>query len=835
MNNPNQGQDNPLSVQTISITDGKATAPKRRMSTPAAAWTAYTNLWYQGRKRDARFGDIAGIYAGYPPTPPNVLANNGVPDCPNINTKQFQAKIDKYVSTWNAVSSQSDGWFKVEADHPDPMERMRRSDCLTQYFNDAVRQWQDPDDSGNFGAMSGYLIHSAARDKQMGLFGVGIGLWEDEIDFRWVMIPTRRVFFPQGTRLTMENCPAVFVEDNNMSVAQLWNMRGKAGWNDAAIERAIFDRVELQAQTQQRNWSYSEWINYVRNNDVPYIYDFAPVRVIHAFTQEFDMTISHSIFCDFTYTANSSNKDMARSKKSKTYNDAAQSFLFDKSKVATRWQQCISIFADNAGPEGDIHGVKGFGDLNYDGCHLNNLVFNRAALGAFISNTLMFEGQSESDIQKLDQIVMTNMGIMPVGLTVSPVKFPGDINGAMEIFNAGTAILDQNSRDFPQNQQTAGGDQPTATQVNYDRADEAQFDGLQVETYRVFGDAMASEMYRRIAQPASKYPEAWAGGKVAKMFRDKCEEDGIPEKDLLKVKSVKMNRNGGTGNMGLDMMRADVALAMATPGLGQQNARKFKLATAMGYSNVGAFIQDAPQATPDDETINIENCLLQEGQVPEAFGWQDQAKHIQAHLALMSEASQTAQQIIELQAVAKNIEGAQKLANTIMAGAEHVDKHIALMQQVMQVDKKKPTTYEPVIKEATRQSNNLKQIGTALSQDVEKEKGIQQPQISAEMAKAQNQIQIENAKAAADIKRKDDAAKAKLGHMAVQNEAKTQMKLQDHALTVDAKQAQTTEELKLNAAKGIQTLVHTAAEHHQNIRHTEEQNAADAAAQTEND
>lgn len=824
-----------LSVQTINIKDGKATAPKRRMATPSAAWTAYTNCWYQGRKRDARFADIAGIFAGFPPTPPSVLANNGIPDCPNINTKQFQSKLGKYVSTWNAVSSQSDGWFKVEASHPDPKEAMRRSACLTDYFNDAIRQWDDPDSTAEFCAMPEYLINSATRDTQMGLFSIGVGMWEDDVDFRWVPIPTRRVFVPQGTRLSLKNCPAIFIEDNNFSVAQLWNMRGKPGWNNDAIERCLFDRVELQAQTQARAWSYSEWINYIRNNDVPYPYDFAPVRVVHAFTQEFDLTISHSIFCDFTYISNTGNKDFKRSGQSKKYRDASQEFLFDKAKVATRWQQCISVFADSSGPEGDWHGAKGFGDLIYDGCHLNNLTFNRGATGAFIANTLMFEGENQQDTDKLDQIVMTPMGIMAPGLRMNPVSFKPDIQGVMSLFQVGTAIIDQNSRDFPQNQKTAGGDQPTATQVNYDRADEAQFDSLQVETYRVFGDGLGSEMYRRIAQPGKKYPESWGGGKVAKRFREKCKEAGIPEEDLLKVKRVRMNRSGGTGNMALDVMKADQALSVATPGVGQLNARKAKIAALWGHENVPMFIEDAPLPTPDDEKIDTENLLIQEGQVPGAFPWNDQAKHVESHLALLAQAAQAAQDLVKTGTVEQNLDGADKLSNLILAGAEHVARHIALMQEVRGIGKK-PSIYSQIIPEAEKQVHNLQEIGQSLTEDVQKAKQAQQPQMSPEMMKAQQDMQIKAAQAQQDLQFREQEHNQKMGNLALTTQARTEAHLQQSHLKAVTTAAHTEQELAaqrqrhqeesaLSAAENIQKMTQEAALHHQEIRQAEEKPA----------
>ncbi len=821
--------NDPNGVATIQIKDGKATAPKRRMATASAAWSAYTNIRTLSAKRDLRYGDISGIDAGFPPTPPGVNVNNGMPDMPNINLKQFNAKLRKYVSTWNAVSSQSDGWAKVTAKHDNPMEAQRRSGCLTDYFNEAIKQWEDPvDDNDWFCSFPGYLINSSARDTQMGMFAIGVGLWEDHIDFRWTTIPTRKVLVPQGTKLSLTNCPAVFVEDESWSVAKLWNMRGKPRWNNAAIERALFDRVELQAQTQGRSWTFSEWVNYIRNNDVSYAYDFAPVRVVHAFTQEFDNTISHSVFCDFNYTSGD-NKDIPNSKSQKEYKDA-EGFLFDKPNVAKRWQQVLSVFADNAGPEADWHGVKGFGDMIYDGCHQNNLSFNTAARGAILANTPMFEGGDESDTNKLDQIVVTPMGILPAGLRLQQVRFTADVQTALEIFQAGTNIIDSNTRDFPQNQRQSGGEQPTATQVNADRADEAQFDNLQVEIYRVFLGAMFAEMYRRLAQPASKYPEDWGGGKIAKKFREQCKAAGIPEADLLKVVSVKSNVGGSSGNMSLDLMKADIALSVATPGAGQLAARKAKIAAAWGHQNVSMFVEDAPQPVPDDQQIDTENLLIQGGQIPTPFGWDDQEKHVQSHLQLGAQSAQAAQQMMETDQVGQNLDAADKLANILNAVATHVSAHVDLMKQMPRTGKT-PTLYEATIAEATKQAHNLEEMSQALAQDVAKGRQ-QQPTMSPEMAKAQADIQIKNAAAQADIQRKDQTHQAKLGNMAETAHLKTQINAQSAEEKAATASALTAQKLNEKSAETVQTLMQKQAEHHQNLRHTEEQQAAEKTNET---
>lgn len=797
------------SVLSIKTVDSKGQAPKRRCSTPSAMWDGYQKARNMNVRRDARFGDIQGIFNGFPPTPPATQERNGMADLPNINTKQFQAKVMTYAGTWVALAAQGDGYAEVKARHEDSMEAERRSKLLTKHFNRAIRLWDNDDwEQGNQ-----YILRSAARDTQMGLFGIGVAFFRDDKDFRWHIIPTRNVLVPDRTRLDLSNCPALWVIDE-ISVSDLYGMRGKDGWNDKAIERALYEHVELLTGTQNTGSNYSEWVNRIRNNDTWLFSEYNPVRMIHQFTMEFDGTISHSILTDLWANASSVER------MSKLKEEDGNSFIYDKVKVAKRWQQVIVPFADNAGPECDWHGVKGFGDLIFDGCHLNNLMFNRAAIGAVLTNMLMFKGMNENDAQKLDQITLTNLGIMPVGLEMEQQRFQADIEGAMFMFNAGTQTISENTRISPQNEKTVTSEQPTATQVTADRADRAQLTSLQVMIYRSVGaDVLFSEMYRRLSAPKSDYPESWGGGNVAKYFRECCERDGIPASELREIEYVRANRNGGSGDMMLDLMKAKELLAVATPGKGQLNARREVVSAVKGVEMVDAFIEEAPMPTPQDAEIGLENNLLQLGQAPEVFGWQDPVAHVTKHLELMAQGAEVIPALTEQGIGPQNLEAAKKLNNFIAAGVAHVQGHLQMAASIPRTGKE-PALYEQFVKETTKQITNLDRMNQAFGEEIAKADQAQQPQMSPEMMKAQNDIAIDNAKAEADIARKDAAAKAKLGNMAIQAQARTEAKAQQQQLDSHVKAADAAQAREQRSLEQMQQLIQNKTEFDQQIEQT---------------
>lgn len=793
-------QSDPTSEQSkdsVRTVDEEGKAPSRRMATPSAANGAYEDCRNADTTRQLRFGEMAGLFAGFPPTPRAVKTRNGQADMPNVNLKQFEAKVRQHAGNLTAITSKGQGWFDVEAEHDDPLEQQRRSKYLTECFNWAIKKW----DNTGFANGNQYIFETATRNIQESLFGIGITFFPDDIDFRWKVIPTRRVLVPEGVRLILDNCPAIFIEDQ-MSVTQLYGRRDKKGWNKKAILRNLYDRVEVMGQTAQGQWTYAQFVENIRNNDTWLVSDLQPVRFVHVFTMEFDGSISHSIFTDlYGNPSNPMSKD-SRNADSQEYKDA-DGFIYDREKVAERWQQVWIPVADNPGAEGDYHGVKGFGDMLFDSCHLANLMFNRAAQSAVILNTLMFSGGSENDIQKLDQVTITNNGILYPGLSLEQVKFNADPGAATGIVGMVTNIMDSNARLFPQNDKTQSGEQPTATQVSFDRADQAQFTGDQIDFNRAVGiDIVGAEMYRRLAQPASKYPPSWGGGEVAKEFREKCKKFGIPEEDLLKVKTVKANRNGGTGNMGIDVWKADQLMSVATPGEGQLNARREKAAALKGWENVEAYVQGEPEPAPEDVQIDNENLFIQSGKTPTAFPTQDHQRHLQSHMGLCAQLSEVVAQMDEAGVTPQNLQDALKLHAALDSGVAHTGQHVQFMAEIPRTDKR-PALFEQIVKEASKQLHNLQQISQAFGEKIAAAAQQQQTeQPSPEMAKAQAEIEIMKMKAQAEMEINQVKATARLGTDAVKTEAKREMQIGTHQLKSGLDAAKTEQQLAAEAQRG---------------------------------
>jgi hypothetical protein len=792
------------SALTIRTIDGKGNAPKRRIATAQAGLTAYYQMREIERRRDLRFNAIAGIFAGFPPVPPELMEEMGMADFPNFNTKQFQAKISAYTDNWNAINAAGSHWFEVKLKHENPMEAKRRSDLVTQYFNEALKKWEGGED--NFVAGRHYIVNSATRDTQMGLFGIGVAHFCDHIDFRWKVRPTRKVLVPEGTSLLLDNCPFLCIEDE-MSVPDLWAMRGKPGWNEEAIKSILYLNTFRQNQQTNMAETYAEWTERVRENDTWTFSDWPLVKFVHLYVKEFGSNankaeITHCILSDAVPALSNATGDL------KDRKQQAMSWLYEKEKVATRWNQIVIVFSDNAGPEGKWHGVKGFGDLIFDQCDDNNKLYNRAEAQAIVAGMLLFKGGTEQDRQKMSQIKVTPFGAM-IDLEIEQFQLRADTSNMVSMFQLGTSIMDTNSRQVPTNQETSRGEAPTATQVNFDRADDAQFTTLQVDFYRATGlDCLGGEQYRRLAQPASKYPESWPGGDVAKHFRECCEKAGIPEADLLKVESVQANRNVGSGNMGLDVMKGDKLLTIATPGEGQRNAQKFIASALVGPATASAFVIDeVPPANFEDVTINQENMCLQGGQTPQAFGSQSHEKHLvggatQGHLPMLAEIEQLMNQMLEA-GLENNVEAGDKLFRALSAGIDHAGQHVKFLSEYRRGGKGK-ALFEEQVKEFGKVLNTFTQFAESFGEALEQAQQVANPQagMDPKMIEAQAKIERDNMLAQASIERDNLKTQAKLE----QSEVKAALKTEQSAAAHEIKLAQAVQQQDLTmAAQGLKT------------------------------
>lgn len=841
-----QSQQSDLQIKSVTL-DGKA--PRKRSSTIASALTGYNSMVNADiiGGRGVRFGCIAGLAAGFPPNPPSEMERQGMGDMPNFNTREFDAGATDYCDVTLGVHCGNVQWFDVESDNPDPLLKQQWSEYLTKCFNEAIGIWDDPVDDGFFSQSGRYILESSIRDRQMCLYNIGICIFRGPIDFRFTTIPTRKVFVPEGTKITLDNCSAIYIQDD-MSASQLWNLRDQTGWDKEQITKLLYYNKGSNEAFNAERWTYAQWVQWTVENESFILTDFLPIPIVHQYIMEYGGRISHSVFspqlCDKAEKVDRNGKKEAIFKDKVNGSDiGSPGWLYDapEKSWAHNWSQVIALFCDSVGEEGKYHGAKGWGDKNYDLHHQKNITATRVQTAAIIQNTPVFLSSGEADKQKLDQVVFSPWAILTPELQIQKLDLSMDIGSMLAASDQLNRIVGENNRKFPIGARSKTGDALTATQVNTDTAKEAQFTNLQIVQYRATGlDKLGAEMYRRIAQPASKYPEESPGGKVAKYFRDKCKEFGIPEKELLKVRSVRANRNSGSGSMPIDLMKGKELLAVATPGEGQRNAQH-KIAVALvGSEAANAYVQPLEQQPgPLELAINTDNLFIQDGKVRMVLPTDPHELHVPAHIRVGAELQQIAMMMQEQGITPDTLEDAVLLSGKVSACIQHTGQHLEYMMQMKAPQGGKPM-YEQIVKEAAKILNELDKMNQGLEKEIEKvatEKAQQQAQQSPEMMKAQMEVQIMAMKAEAEIANKKAMADAKIAMEAMKTEIKAQlqadMKLSQHQMNLGLKAEDTVATQEMTRAKSMEDRMAQAAADEQKLRAQAASSAIDLTTQVE--
>jgi hypothetical protein len=840
--------DSPKVWQPATV-DTEGNAPKNRFTDSAALWSCYQQAKLEGIKNDARLTDIRANYDGFPPTLGDLSEQQfqNSNDLPNINRRELTTKTNTYRDNWNAIDKGgqhfADVRLKLEY-FQTPAQHAQAEQQVTQFFNDAFFEW-NPDSK----SLADYVLESGSRNTQMALFGIGIAYFRDAIDWRWIMVPTRSVNVPNGTKVTLRNMSIVFV-NREYTATELWECRKRDGWDEDVIVTFLALRLAENQPGVTTRLPLAEWENKVRNNELFFQRDFRQIYLVECYVQEFNEErdkngVSKYVIADFGPNAANVEGDTVEG-----------GFLYQKDREFACVQNVIVPFIDDPGPENDWHGVKGFADHIFDLCHFNNLFDNRLAILAILNSTPLFESETQEQRDKLSQIVISLMGVMAPGLKLSQTGVKIDLSGLSEVLEEHARLLNENSRTYPIGE-TMNNQEKTATQTTFDRQDQAQLTGSQVDTYRCQGlDQLFTEMFRRIS--AKSYPKSYPGGRAAANFMEKCANVGIPEEAIEDVQRVMASRGGGSGNSVLDVQKAQAILQVASPGQGQDEAKMAIIAALAGWDQVSTFYQRTPPTDQNDVEVTYEHGLLTLGQLIQAFGFQDHAKHLgtpdpssPTHLGLLASSEQAAMLLLK-QGLKTTLPDAIKLQRVMDATVQHSAMHVAFLGQVPVMKQlaaqmtQALKTFQNFIKSFDQQVQEAQQIqqgaqqGPSAEDQIKLDKWQVEKTILLQKAQTENQLKAQEGQQrlgqmAVEHQTKTEMAKQKfqqeLGQKAVKTNVENQMSLAQSAQDAQAQALQTQQTLTSDALQHNQTVAQSDQVHQQGMAQSQQQ--ADAvAAQT---
>lgn len=435
-------------------------------------------------------------------------------------------------------------YFSVDADIGPPHLKLSWSNIITREINRPMKRSMP------------YMETLRSTFAQLVLHGVGPVFWEDQSKWCPYSRGIEDVLVPSGTLVTLENLDhlAVF---RRYTAAELYRKtHGKyvdPGWNVKLAEMIVADLSKEYAQTTNWNdWRFPEKLAQdIKENAGYYGSDAVPTVNCWDFYYLNDEGDEwhRKVIIDSQNPANSSglqalfgmNRFLYESKK--PYAPSLDRFMHvqfaDSSSVAPfRW-----------------HSVRSLGYLLYAVCHLQNRLRCRFTDSVFESLLWYFHNVAEEDREKLLQVQLHHMGIIPQGVSFVPANERFQPNEALVQMgmSQNRQLMSENSAAFVQEVNDGSKKELTATETMARVQNANAMVGAMLNMAYIYQTSQYREIARRFCE--SDFVEC-------KEFRDRCMKQGVPREAFdCERWNVEPERVLGTGNKALEIAQADRLMA----------------------------------------------------------------------------------------------------------------------------------------------------------------------------------------------------------------------------------------------------------------------------------
>lgn len=461
-------------------------------------------------------------------------------------------------------------FFNVTVEHGDPNKSPQYGRSITRRINKIMKD------------SLAYFELRRSTSAMVIEHGIGPAHWQD--GNRWCPKSTAiaDVLIPSNTLLTMENLPyfAIFHQYTPLELYKL--TRGKKhkkngkvivdpAWKmpmvDAAIKWALSQDVGTKNLQGTTVFSPEKWEDAIKENPGYYGSDAVPTidcwrfffwsdeNGVEGWRQKIVLDTPPPSQIDKDETPAMPNKNGIGEDHGKWLYNPPDSRVY-----ASKLGEIIHFqFGDaSAVAPFKYHTVRSLGWLLYSVCHLQNRLRNKVNDATFESLQQYFRVTNQDDQERVTKIDLHNFGVIPDGVNPVPANERFQINENLVQLTTGE---NRNSMNEAAAQFREGRDQgaqqtaKTATQVMAEvNAANALVGGMILQSY-TYAKFQYQEICRRFCNPKSTDPDVMR-------FRVNVLKDGVPVKCLnSSLWNVEPERVMGSGNKILEVAMADKLMA----------------------------------------------------------------------------------------------------------------------------------------------------------------------------------------------------------------------------------------------------------------------------------
>lgn len=355
-------------------------------------------------------------------------------------------------------------------------------------------------------------------------------------------------------------------------------------------------------------------------------------------------------------------------------------FLFEQDDYADEWRHIIHWFVGNCSTVAPFryYSVRSIGYQLYGPAFTQNMVRNRATDHVLQDLLMLFRNVSEDDREKLEQIELHHLGILPDGVSIvnAAERHSSDWNLVGNFLQGNRQLMAESSAAYLPDIATEG-EKPAMTATESlirNNASVTLTSSVQNQLYKQ-AKHFFREIVRRICLKDKRDP-------ITKEVLRRMKLDGIPERVLsLELMEVTPNRVMGGGNRAVELTTAR-ALFEAKGAFGPQAdlpiRRKYMLALTNDPEFVLATLPEEPKISDSSLAAQYAFGTLMEGVPVEQSGTINELDYVNTMMRLMAISMQPLESM-QQQPASLPI-AAERVMGLVNVG-QHVEQHIQMLAQ----------------------------------------------------------------------------------------------------------------------------------------------------------
>lgn len=659
---PTTQEETPFADMPLLNIDEKGKAPQARLTKASTLRSIFSGQRDADRLSAAQRAQTQDLLDGGDPYDQAELDEQGMSDTTNLNFGGGEQQSERANTPYYRLFSAPETLVSVSTMFGADEDR----DDYNKVINEEITLLLRNSESIPFQTKK--LIHKMNWD------GVGIGYWQDDLDWRYRGSGLGHFYFDRQCDTCEEDleCPTAYEE---FTVTRLWKhvegQKGKKkkgeGWNYDACVKAI--KKATSESSADTDWAKLQ--DEMKNNDLGAAKG-VKIPLIHGWVKEFDGTVSHYITTE--------------------EDQGTEGFLYCSRGKYDEMQRALILFPTGIGTNTKLHSVRGLGYKVYPFEQQRNRSLSRLIDQGELASSLMVQADDETGMANLGLQYYGNLAVIRPECKPVTYTAPDLQRTVMPVLQEMERLRNERIAGYTTDNVFDGDQRKTAKEISAHLDQAAELSDSQLDFFYGPFERLIRNTVIRISRKG--YIAQDPGGKEIVKFHKRLLRRGVPLEALFELDhdATTVVRAIGAGSAAAKTQALERLEARygRMDDVGRANLDRDLTVDAVGATNANRYFpkDGAKRTTLDTNIAMLENEVLLGGKEIPVLSSDKHLAHAREHLKPLMEGYELAES-----GQAPYEEVAQRMAPLYNHCADHVEAasgdpsveaEAAEMRQIMQ-------------------------------------------------------------------------------------------------------------------------------------------------------